>query len=92
MTKYWYVVQNEKNKKKKEYMIGYLYGISEAGEEAILEGVQDYCKENDYRLVLLIQVVGLLGLVNQLYPFNVTEESSRCLEYAVEAALKESNV
>ncbi len=53
MNKYWYVVQNETNKTKKEYLIGFCYGNPECDESTILESMQSYCKSKAYRLPLL---------------------------------------
>lgn len=84
MNTFWYVVQNEKNKNQVEYLIGYLYGGSDATEDELIDYVQEYCQEKEYRLALLIQAVPMLMIVNQMYPFNVTEESAMCLEYAMQ--------
>ncbi len=89
MNIFWYVVQNEKNKKQVEYLIGFLYGLSDATEEEIIEYVQEYCREKKFRFALLIQVAPLLMIVNQIYPYEVTKESSMCLEYAMQTIMEE---
>ncbi len=84
MNIFWYVVQNNENKKQVEYLIGYLYGRADADEEELIEFVQEYCKEKDYRLALLIQAAPKLMIINQIFPFEVTEETTSCLEYAMQ--------
>ncbi len=88
MNKFWYVVQNLKNKDKKEYLIGLLYGRSDATEEELIQYVQEYCKEKHFRLSLLIQVAPVLMIVNQVYPFEITEESAMCLQYALQTIME----
>ena len=88
MNKYWYVVQKEENTQK-EYYIGFLFGRSDVTEEELIENVKDYCKEKKYRLALLIQVASGLPIINQVYPYEQTEESMMCLEYALQAVMKE---
>ncbi|EXG84087.1 hypothetical protein K413DRAFT_0799 [Clostridium sp. ASBs410] len=89
MNKYWYVVQNESNKGRKEYLIGFCYGLSEAGEKGILEGVIEWCKGKSYRLALIIQTIPMLPIVNQIYPYEQTEETMMCLEYALQTIMQE---
>jgi hypothetical protein len=89
MYKYWYVVQNEENKVKKEYLIVFMYGNPNATEEELIDYVKDYCKERKYRLALLIQMPFGLPIINQVYPFENTEETIMCLEYALQTAMKE---
>lgn len=84
MNKFWYVVQNRANKNDKEYLIGYLYGRRDATEEELLEYVREYCQGKDFRLVLLIQVAAKLMLVNQIYPYEISAESTVCLDYALQ--------
>ena len=89
MNKYWYVVQNEENKVKKEYLIGFMYGNPNATEEELIEYTKVYCKEKNYRLVLLVQIPFSLPIINQIYPHESTEETIMCLEYALQTAMKE---
>ncbi|GKH34920.1 hypothetical protein CE91St64_43270 [Faecalicatena contorta] len=84
MNKYWYVVQNETNKTKKEYLIGFCYGNPECDESTILESMQSYCKSKAYRLALLVQAFPMLPIVNQIYPFCPTEESQECMEHVLQ--------
>lgn len=84
MNIFWYVVQNNSNKERIEYLIGYLYGRSDATEEELIEYVLSYCKEKNYRLALLFQYAPLLMMVNQIYPYDITNETSVCLKYAME--------
>lgn len=84
MNKYWYVVQNLKDKEKKEYLIGFLYGRSDTTEEELIKYVQEYCEKKHFRLALLIQLAPVIMIVNQVYPFEVTEESAMCLQYALQ--------
>lgn len=88
MNKYWYVVQNEENTQK-EYLIGFMYGNPNASEEELIDCTKAYCKEKKYRLALLIQVASGLSIINQVYPYEQTEESRMCLEYALQSAMKE---
>ena len=84
MNIFWYVVQNMKNKEQVEYLIGYLYGRTDADEEELIEFVQGYCKEKDYRLALLKQAAPKLMIINQIYPFEITEETALCMDYAMQ--------
>ncbi len=93
MQKIWYVVQEKKGKKKGEYLIGFLYGQSDVEEEELIKYVKEYCKEKKFRLVLLFQMAPLLMIVNQIYPHEITEESSKCMEYAMRIIMdKQSSV
>jgi ribosomal protein L7Ae-like RNA K-turn-binding protein len=92
MNKFWYVVQEETGKKKGEYLIGFIYGREDVEEEELIKYVEEYCKEKKFRLVLLFQMAPLLMIVNQVYPFEVTEESSMCMEYAMQAIMNGQNV
>lgn len=89
MNKYWYVVQNEKNKVKKEYLIGFLYGNPTATEKELTEYTKAYCKEKKYRLALLIQKPFMLPLINQIYPYEQTEETAMCLRCALQTIMEE---
>lgn len=89
MNKYWYVVQNEENKEKKEYLIGFLYGNPTTTEKELTEYTKAYCKEKKYRLALLIQKPFMLPLINQIYPYEQTEETAMCLRYALQAVMEE---
>nr|WP_295680316.1 hypothetical protein [uncultured Lachnoclostridium sp.]DAE03951.1 MAG TPA: hypothetical protein [Myoviridae sp. ct2cn10] len=92
MNIFWYVVKRKKGKNQMEYMVGYLYGQPDATKEELMEYVLEYCRENKFTLVLLFQMVPMLGLVNQIYPYEVTEETSACLEYAIQTIREHSNV
>ncbi|WP_077612999.1 hypothetical protein [Clostridium sp. Marseille-P2415] len=87
MNKYWYVVQNEENKEQNEYLIGFLYGRSDATEEELIECTKTYCREKEYRLALLIQMPFRMPLINQIYPYEQTEETMMCLEYALQTIM-----
>lgn len=91
MNKYWYVVQNETNKAKKEYLIGFCYGNPEYDESATLESMKIYCKGKGYRLALLVQVFPMLPIMNQIYPFFPVEESQECMEYVLQAISDNNN-
>ncbi|MFR3728387.1 hypothetical protein [Lacrimispora sp.] len=89
MNKHCYVVQNEGNKAKKEYLVGFMYGNPNATEEELTEYTKAYCEEKKYRLALLVQIPSNLPIMNQIYPHERTEETIRCLEYVLQAAMKE---
>lgn len=66
-----------------------MYGNPNATEKELIDCTKAYCKEKKYRLALLIQVVSGLSIINQVYPYEQTEESRMCLEYALQSAMKE---
>lgn len=85
MNRFWYVVQNLNNKKHKEYLIGFLFGNKEADETQIMDSVNEWCKEKNFRLALLIQAFPMLPILNQVFPFVPTDESAACLEHVIQA-------
>ena len=89
MNKYWYVVQNEENQVKKEYLIGFMYGNPDATEEELTECTKVYCKEKKYRLALLIHIPFGFPIINQIYPYEQTEETSMCLRYALQTIMED---
>ena len=92
MNKYWYVVQDEENQVKKEYLIGFMYGNPDATEEELIEHTKAYCKEKKYGLALLVQMPFGFPIINQIYPYKQTEETIMCLEYALQSAMKEGEI
>lgn len=50
MKKYWYVVQKKTGG---EYLIGFCYGNSELGELVLLDSMEQYCEEKEYRLLFI---------------------------------------
>ena len=82
MKKYWYVVQKKTGG---EYLIGFCYGNSELGELVLLDSMEQYCEEKEYRLCLLVEIIPMLHLSNQIYPEKMTDEARECLSYVMQA-------
>lgn len=81
MIKFIYVAQDAKG----VYQMGVGYGRPGAEEQEIIDTVQDYCKGKNYRLVLIVQVFPNIPIINQVYPFECTEETRYCLNQVVNA-------
>lgn len=79
----WYTVQ----KKSGEYWMGKALSHDEVDESEVIEGIKEYCDRKSYRLVVLIHVVPDLPIVNQIYPYVITEETQNVIGQLVEAAL-----
>lgn len=82
MYKYWYAAEKEGT-----FYIGLCYGWEENTDAEVVEVMQEYCRRKAYRLTLLVQIVPI-GIVNQIYPCECTEETLICMEGILSAAMQ----
>ena len=52
----------------------------------LLDSMEQYCEEKEYRLCLLVEIIPMLHLSNQIYPEKMTDEARECLGYVMQAA------
>ena len=78
----WYAVQ----KKNGDYWIGQMFAREDIEEIEAIEGMKEFCDRKKYRLVLLIHIPAGLPIINQLYPYEMTDEARACLPQVVDKA------
>lgn len=82
MYKYWYAVE-----KQGAFYIGFCFAPEGSTESDLVENMQEYCRRKTYRMTLLVQITPI-GIVNQIYPGECTEESRMCLEEILNAVMQ----
>lgn len=80
----WYAVQ----KKNGDYWIGQMFAREDIEEIEAIKGMKEFCARKKYRLVLLIHIPAGLPIINQLFPYEMTDEARICTEPLIEAALR----
>lgn len=81
----WYAAQKMENG---EYWVGQMFAREDIEEIEAIEYLKEFCAGKNYRLVLLIHMPFGLPIVNQLFPYEMTDEARICMEPLIEAALR----